>query len=302
MGKDYQESVGKKGHVTKSISLYLKMLAVVLVAIAISSSGAVAEELWKTLPKPLPAPTPKETGTVKVNGAEIYYAVYGSGEPLILLHGGLGNTEYWGGQIAPLSKKYKVISIDSRGHGRSTRDDQPYSYHLMASDVLAVMDHLGIKKATIVGWSDGGIIGLDIAISNPDRLAKLFAFGANFNTSGIKPTVEKDPTFGAYVGMAAADYARLSKTPKAFDAFVGQISEMWHHQPDFKPEQLKTISVPVAVVVGEYDEAIKPEHTKEMASLIPNATLIILPNVSHFAMWQDPEAFNAAMLKYLDKK
>ena len=283
-----------------TVCLMALIFGIFAVTGSLPESGAT--ELWKTLPAPLPAPEAKETGYAKVNGVEIYYTVYGSGEPLILLHGGLGNTDYWGGQIADFSAKYKVINIASRGHGRSTRNDQPYGYHLMASDVLAVMDFLGIKKASIVGWSDGGNIGLDIAINNPDRLVKLFAFGANFNPSGVKPTVETDATFGAYVERTAADYAKLSKTPKEFDAFVAQISEMWAKQPNFTPEQLKSIKVPVAVVLGEHDEAIKLDHTKEMASLIPGSTLILMPNLSHFAMWQDPKAFNAEVLKYLDMK
>ena len=144
------------------------------------------------------------------------------------------------------------------------------------------------------------IIGLDIAINNPDRLVKLFAFGANFNPSGLKPTLDTDATFGAYIERTAADYAKLSKTPKQFDAFVSQISEMWAKEPNFTPEQLKSIRVPVAVADGEYDEAITLDHTKEMAALIPGSTLIIMPNLSHFAMWQDPKAFNTAVLKYLD--
>ncbi len=286
----------------KYITVCLTALAIGIFAITGYGPQAGAAELWKTLPAPLPTPGAKATGYANVNGAEIYFTIYGSGEPLILLHGGLGNTDYWGGQIAAFSAKYKVINIASRGHGRSTRDYQAYSYHLMASDVLAVMDVLSIKKASIVGWSDGGNIGIDIAINNPDRLVKLFAFGANFNPSGVKPTVETDATFGAYVERAAADYSRLSKTPKQFDQFVAQISEMWAKQPNFTPEQLKSIRVPVAIADGEYDEAIKPEHTKQMASLIPGSTLIILPNLSHFAMWQDAEAFNTAVLKYLDMK
>lgn len=286
----------------KYITICLSVLAIVTFIIAGSIPEAEAEELWKTLPAPLASPEAKATGYAKVNGAEIYYTIHGSGDPLVLLHGGLGNTEYWGGQIAAFSAKYKVINIASRGHGRSTRDDQAYSYHLMASDVLAVMDILSIKKASIVGWSDGGNIGLDIAINNPDRLIKLFAFGANFNPSGVKPSVETDATFGAYVERTAADYSRLSKTPKQFDAFVAQISEMWATQPNFTPEQLKSIRVPVGVADGEYDEAIDYKHTKKMAALIPGSTLIILPNISHFAMWQDPETFNASVLKYLDMK
>ena len=286
----------------KYITICLTALAIGIFAITGYGPEAGAVERWKTLPAPPPTPKAKATGYANVNGAEIYFTIHGSGEPLILLHGGLGNTDYWGGQIAAFSAKYKVICIASRGHGRSTRDDQAYSYHLMASDVLAVMDILSIKKASIVGWSDGGNIGIDIAINNPDRLLKLFVFGANFHPSGVKPTVETDATFGAYVERAAADYNRLSKTPKQFDQFVEQISEMWAKQPDFTPEQLKSIRIPVAIGYGEYDEAIKLEHTKQMASLIPESTLIILPNLSHFAMWQDPEAFNAAVLKFLVMK
>ena len=267
-----------------------------------SGPQAGAAEVWKTLPAPLPAPIAKATGYANVNGAEIYYTIQGSGEPLILLHGGLGNTDYWGGQIAAFSAKYKVINIASRGHGRSTRDDQAYSYHLMASDVLAVMDILSIKKASIVGWSDGGIIGLDIAINNPDRLNKLFAFGAVFNPSGVMPTYETDAVFGAYVERATADYSRLSRTPKQFGEFVAQVSEMWAKEPNFTPEQLKSIQVPVAVAEGEYSEVITLEHTKQMAAYIPGSTLILLPNLSHFGLWQDPEAFNATVLKYLDMK
>jgi pimeloyl-ACP methyl ester carboxylesterase len=286
----------------KYITVCLTALVVGVFAIAGSGQEAGKAEVWKTLPSPLPAPSAMETGYAKVNGVEIYYAIYGSGEPLILLHGGLGNTDDWGGQIAAFAAKYKVINIAIRGHGRSTRDDQAYSYHLMASDVLAVMDILSIKKASIVGFSDGGNTGIEIAINNPDRLVRLFAFGANFNPSGVKSTVETDAVFGAYVENAAADYSRLSKTPKQFEAFVAQMSEMWAKQPNFTPEQMKSIQIPVAVAEGEYSEAIKLEHTKQMAAFIPGSTLIILPNLSHFAMWQDAEAFNAAVLKYLDMK
>lgn len=286
----------------KNITVCLTALFIEIFAVTGFGQEAGAVEIWKTLPSPLPAPVASETGYAKVNGTEIYYATYGSGEPLVLLHGGLGNTEDWGGQIAAFSAKYKVINIASRGHGRSTRDDQAFSYHLMASDVLAVMDILSITKASVIGWSDGGNIGIDIAINNPDRLVKLFAFGANFNPSGVKPTAETDPVFGAYIERAAADYRRLSKTPDQFDGFVAQISEMWAEQPNFTPEQLNSIQVPVAVVAGEYEEGIKLEHTKQLAELIPGSTLILLPDLSHFALWQDPEAFNAVVLEYLEKK
>lgn len=278
---------------------FLQPLAFVIAALLLAIVPLRAEELWKTLPAPLPLPPPTESGEAPVNGIQVYYAVWGDGSPLILLHGGLGNTEYFGGQVAELAKQYKVIAMDSRGHGRSSRDAQSYSYALMAKDVIGLMDHLKIDKASIVGWSDGGIIGLDIAMNYPDRLDRLFAFGANTNVAGLKPNIDKDPIFAKYIENAGKDYERLSKTPKEFNDFVTQISQMWATQPDYKPDQLAKIKSPVAIADGEHDEAIKQEHNTEMAKAIPGAKLVILPGLSHFAMVQDPKAFNQAVLEFL---
>ena len=173
------------------------LLAAVIVTLPMLA--AVAAEVWQTLP-PMPTrPPATQEGRASVNGIELYYAVYGKGSPVILLHGGLGNSDYWGNLIPALADRYQVIVMDSRGHGRSTRDAQPYGYDLMASDVLALMDFLKLPKADIVGWSDGGIIGLDIAMNHPDRIGKLFAFGANSNLAGLKDGFDKNPNFAAFI-------------------------------------------------------------------------------------------------------
>jgi len=266
---------------------------------AVSATGVVADEVWQTLPPFPPMPAAAESGSAPVNDIEMYYAVYGAGDPPILLHGGLGHSDVWGNQIPALAAHFKVIAADSRGHGRSTRSAQPYSYALMASDVVALMDHLKIDKASILGWSDGGIIGLDIAINHPERLNKLFAFGANTNVAGLRSDIADSVVFNKYIEVAGQDYARLSKTPTEYDAFVKQIGEMWATQPDYKPAQLAKIGVPVAIADGEHDEAIRQEHDVEMANAIPGAKLVILKGVSHFAFLQKPDEFNQAVLDFL---
>jgi pimeloyl-ACP methyl ester carboxylesterase len=272
-------------------------LLTVLLVLSVLPAGAA--ERWEMLP-PTPAVIPSErSAQVGINGISIHYAVYGRGSPVVLLHGGLANSDYWGNQIEALMPHHTVIVMDSRGHGRSTRDSRPYGYDLMADDVVALMDALKVPRADIVGWSDGGILGLDLAIRHPDRVGKIFAFAANTVTSGVKDDVEKNLTFAAFIERAGHEYQAYSATPKEYDAFVQQISKMWADQPNWTDAQLKAIAAPVLVVDGDHDEAIKREHTEYIAAMIPGAGLLILPNTSHFAFLQDPTLFNFAVLHFL---
>jgi pimeloyl-ACP methyl ester carboxylesterase len=266
---------------------------------ALFALPAVAAERWETLP-PTPAPIPTDrTGEIDANGIKIHYAIYGQGSPVVFLHGGLANTDYWGNQVKAVAAHHTVILIDSRGHGRSTRDARPYGYDLMADDVVAVLNALKISKADVVGWSDGAILGLDLALRHKDRVGKVFAFAANTVTSGVVEGVEKNPTFAAYIERAGHEYAEHSATPKEYDAFVDQVSKMWANEPNWTDDQLKGIDTPVLVVDGDHDEAIKRAHTEYIAATIPHAGLLILPNVSHFAFLQDPDQFNFAILHFL---
>jgi pimeloyl-ACP methyl ester carboxylesterase len=169
----------------------------------------------------------------------------------------------------------------------------------MADDVVALMDYLKLAKADVVGWSDGGILGIDLAMRHKERVGKVLAFAANTATSGVKEGVEKNPTFAAYMERAGHEYEKQSATPKQYDAFVAQISAMWAEQPNWSDAQLKAIDTPVLVVDGDHDEAIKREHTDTIAATIPHAGLLILPNASHFAFLQDPRQFNFAILHFL---
>ena len=273
-----------------------------VIALLMSFNSAFAGERWQSLP-PTPAPVAgAQAGYAEVNGIRLYYSKLGHGSPVVLLHGGLGNADYWGLQAKALAARHTVISVDSRGHGRSTRDARPYGYDLMADDVIALLDQLKIPRADFVGWSDGAILGLDLAMRYPQRVGKVFAYAANTQTSGVKEGVENNPTFAAYIERAGQEYPRLSPTPKEYPAFVEQIGHMWASQPNWSDADLAKIKTPVLIVDGDHDEAIKREHTEYMAQAIPGAGLLILPNVSHFAFLQDPGLFNAALEHFLDEK
>lgn len=265
------------------------------------SQTVTAKPQWLELPATPTLPSTKVSGYAPIHGAQIWYGVYGRGEPVIFLHGGLANSNYWGHQVRALSKNYQVIVMDSRGHGRSTNNDTPYSYDTMMEDVIGLMDFLKIKQAAIVGWSDGGIIGINMAIHHPDRITKLFAFGANSNPNGTKDPSSSN-VFTTYANVRAKEeYQKLSKTPKDYEKFLGQIEKMWKSQPDFTKAQLNSIKTPTWIVDGDRDEGIKRENTEFMADQIPNSGLLIQPQVSHFSFIQDPVQFNRDVLHFLQK-
>jgi pimeloyl-ACP methyl ester carboxylesterase len=249
----------------------------------------------------LPLPTTDDQGYVANDGARIWYAASGSGSPVILLHGGLGNSGNWGYQIpALLESNYRAIVIDSRGHGRSTCDSRQYSYELMASDVLAVMDALQIDKAALVGWSDGACTALVLASQAPERAAGVFFFACNMDPSGTKK-FELTPIVQRCFNRHVKDYKQLSATPDQFDGFSEAVGLMQRTQPNYSPDDLARIRVPVTIIQSEHDEFIKLEHAEYLARSIPGAEFVYLPGVSHFAPLQRPEQFNKAILLFLGK-
>jgi pimeloyl-ACP methyl ester carboxylesterase len=275
----------------------MRRLALFFTLFLFAFTTAHAEPQWLTLP-PTPTLPSGKTGLAPVNGIKLWHGEYGHGAPVILVHGGLANANYWGLLVRALAPHYRVIVMDSRGHGRSTRDARPYGYDLMADDVIGLMDYLKIDKAALVGWSDGAIIGLDIALRHPGRLTKLFAFAANSDPSAVKD-VEHDPVFSAFIARARKEYETLSPTPKEYDAFLKQIEKMWDSEPHWNAQTLHTITVPTWIVDADHDEAIKRENTLFMADNIPGSGLLIQPQVSHFSFLQDPAQFNADVLHFL---
>jgi len=264
---------------------------------------AYSKEQWQVLPPTPSLPAGTVGHRVLIDGALLWYAEWGAhngGVPVLLLHGGSLNSNYFGLLIPVLAKHgYRVIAMDSRGQGRSARAQGPITYHMMANDTIALLDRLHIRQVSLVGWSDGGIIGLDLAINHPGRLHRLFAYGANTDVSGVYANAGKAPTVIAFEARAKREYHELSPTPDDWDSFLAVMGHMWSTEPDFSPGQLRSIRVSTTIADGQYEEIIKPQHTRYIAATIPNAKLVILPDVSHFAILQDPAEFNAAVLSFL---
>ena len=273
----------------RKIALGILTFFSLFLTVTIAQSG----ERWAELPAFPSMSAPKASGMAEVNDIRMYYAEYGEGDPILFIHGGLGNADVWGHQVADFAKDHLVIVADSRGHGRSTRSQQPFGYDLMTSDYVALLDYLKIDKVTLVGWSDGGIIGIDMAMKHPEKLTRVIAQAANVTTDGVKSDVMSNKTFNDYINVAGEYYKKLSPTPNEYDAFVKQISEMWATQPAWTAADLGKITVPIALAIGDHDEAVKLDHTEMMAKEIPGAKLVILKDASHFAMLQDPEGYDA---------
>lgn len=245
-------------------------------------------------------PSTEHAGYVDSAEIRIWFSAFGPGLPVVLLHGGMGNSGNWANLIPELvNAGYRVIAMDSRGQGRSSWDGNPFHYTQMAMDVRRVLDHLGIPKAAVVGWSDGADIGLALADESPERVTGLFFFACNVDPSGTKP-FEMTDRVERVLEHHRRQYAELSPTPGNFESVFEAIQTMQSSEPDYTPEQLARIDVTVTVCVGEYDEFIPREHMEYLANALPDATFELLPGVGHFAPWQRPDVFNRAVIAFLE--
>ena len=283
---------------------------IILAVLTLTAAPTLAQAGSATdlLPTPPALPTADREGRVAHDGAQIWYAVYGNPPadgrpPVILLHGGDASSDIWGFQVPALvAAGRQVIVIDSRGHGRSSWDGR-LGYELMASDVIAVMDALGVSHADVVGWSDGAILGLIMAMRQPERVRRIFAFGANTDVvGGLRPLGALAPVSRRAFGLLRDAYARDTGSARGFDSLMGAVMRMQLTQPNYLADKLAAIHGPaIAIADGDHDEIIHHRHTEYLARTIPNAELIWLRGAGHFAPLQAPDAFNAAVLSFLSR-
>jgi len=239
---------------------------------------------------------------VDVNGAKIYYETFGEGPPLLLIHGGAATIESWFCQIPALAENFKLIVPEARGHGRTPDGGDGIDFRTMARDFEALLDHLGVKDVDVVGWSDGGVTGLQIAMDRPDLIRKVVAFGAHSCPEGMTDEFRAEvegSTPENFPPILSEGYKALSPDgPEHWPVIFSKLKEMWLTLPAFTEDELRSVSCPVLLLVGEVD-IVRREESQRMASLLPAARLQVLDGVSHFAPVEAPEAFNGAVLEFL---
>lgn len=227
-------------------------------------------------------------GYKKVNGINMYYEIYGEGRPLIFLHGNGGSIRSSRAKIDYFKKYFKVIAIDSRGHGKSIDSTtKVLTYVQMANDINVLLDSLHIDSAYVSGQSDGGILGLLLAIHYPVKIAKLVTFGANL-FPGKKAIYDE-------IDKLVMD---TLKTTKSFT--TRRLFTLLAYQPNITIADLKKITCPVLIMSGDRD-VIRLEHSIIIFNNIPNSNFFVMPGATHFGSYEKPELFNQVLTDFLNK-
>ena len=232
---------------------------------------------------------PTSTGYADVNGLHLYYETYGSGAPLVLLHGGMLTIDLNFASLIPtLAQTHTVIGVEMQGHGRTANIDREITYANLATDIVALLDHLGIERAAVLGHSMGGGVALEMAVNHADRVSAIVPISASVSKDGMHPDLLDPSTFETSSIMPTAQdfadfkgaYERLSPHPEQFDAFLMSLSGMDADFAGWTDEQLAGISCPVLIVQGDNDFTTVA-HAGVMLAKIPNSTLAVIPGTTH---------------------
>jgi pimeloyl-ACP methyl ester carboxylesterase len=235
-----------------------------------------------------------------VNGVNTYYEEHGSGDPLLLLHGGLADADSFGQQTPAFAERYRVVLPERRGHGRTADVEGPITYDVMAEDTIAFMDALGTGPSHLVGWSDGGNIGLLVAMKRPDLVRKVVAMGANFSAEGLMPEAVAAFTPGtptSAIPMMQEMWKASAVDPERFDVVLEKMQHCWNDYA-IPTADLARIEAPVLVMVGD-DDIARFEHTITLYDTIRDAQLTVIPGASHVAPIERPELVNELVLDFL---
>lgn len=279
----------------KIIAFVFLLQLTTLFAIAQEDMGKVEKDFEKMLKSPNGVPYGNNKAVGKyynIRGFKMYCEVYGKGQPLLIIHGNGGSISNFVNQIPYFSKKYKVIVADSRSQGKSADKGDSLTYEMMADDYAALLDAMKIDSADVIGWSDGGINGLLLAIRHPEKVKKLAITGANLvpDTTAVPKEVWD---------MVTPDYNKLKEKTDKTDAEKNgyKLLRLLVEQPHIPLSDLHTIKCPTLVIGGDHD-VIKPAHTMLIAENIPKSYLWILPNSGHSTPVVYKDDFNKQVDKF----
>jgi pimeloyl-ACP methyl ester carboxylesterase len=223
---------------------------------------------------------------------QLHYSEQGQGQPLILLHGNGEDSSYFIHQLSHFSSNYRIIAIDTRGHGKSPRGDKSFTIKQFAEDLNDFMDEKGIEKAILLGFSDGGNIALTFALKYPERVEKLILNGANLFPSGVKPLYQWPIEVGYRIAKL---FSKKSEQANRNAEMLG----LMVNEPHIEPSELSRLTMPVMVVAGTKD-MIKESHTRLIYKSLPNAQLNIIEG-DHFVANKNADVFNKVVAAFLRK-
>lgn len=295
------------------------IMSAIAMAVAATSCGRTEKELLTTTDPAAESTAPKVvTGYADVNGLHMYYETHGEGEPVVLLHGAYMSADQMKPVTDVLAQTRMVIVPEAQGHARTADIGRPITYEAMADDVDALMTHLGVPSADVVGYSMGAGTALQLAIRHPEKVKRMVAAAGTYKTTGMYPeVVAMFPTITAEMFAGTpfeAEYKKLSPTPEAFPQFVEKLKRLDTAPQDWPAEDIAGIAAPTLVVVGDQD-VVTPEHAVEMFRLlgggkpgdmgtpVPEDQLAIMPGTTHIGLLTTKaEDFAELAAEFIDPK
>jgi pimeloyl-ACP methyl ester carboxylesterase len=250
--------------------------------------------------------TGTEGAYATLNGLRMYYEVHGSGRPLILLHGGILTIDMTFGRVLPaLAEQHQAIGVELQGHGHTEDIDRPLRLDLLADDVVALMDHLGLERADIFGYSLGGLVATEVAVQHPERVDRLVLAATHFRPDGYYPEIHDPrqdsprlPTEADFTEMQQA-YAAVAPDPGHFEAFLEKAQPMVADFRGWSDEQLQAITAPTLLVIGDSD-FVRLEHAAIIHDLLPDARLAVLPDCTHMELMRRTDLL-PVVRRFLDR-